>query len=227
MQVSYAEPLALLLVVLCLVALHHGHHRALIVCIVLLALTRALAAPMALTVMVTIGLRAWRDADSRRNPRMWGVACVAAVSPAIWPVSSWVMTGRPRAYFEAIGHWYTPGADGWLSPHHPWALPLLAGLLILFAILLQPRWAAWGDALRVWAVAYLAYVFTVTVPAMHLLRYLLLTLVPAIPAAALVRSTRSWSIAACLLAMAGIAAQYWWITHVFVIWAGPARQPFP
>ncbi|WP_448631509.1 hypothetical protein [Cellulomonas soli] len=100
LQVAYTEALALLLIALALLLLVSRRYGWLVVVLLALGFTRAVALPMAAVIAVHAAAR-WRE--SRRageswGPRTWlallGVGAAAGVSGAAWPLLCGWATGR-------------------------------------------------------------------------------------------------------------------------------------
>lgn len=235
LQAAYSESLALLLLVGCLICLHDGRYGRLAALVPVLALTRGLALPLAMVVLVVVArrVRAGTGPSLRAALPALVVACAA---PFLWPATAGVLGRRWDAYLLATRDWYRAGSDGWLSPAGGHGLRALAAglsLLLVAVLLAQPRWRDWGVTLRTWTVVYATYILASTLPAVHVLRYLL-ALVPLVPSG-LGREweadgTRGRAVRATtlvLVCVVGAVVQYEWVRHVFTISGDPAAQPYP
>ena len=188
LQVAYTEALALLLIAATLVLLVRRRYLATGVTLLLLGLTRAVALPMLVVVLVHVVVR-WREArgtgglPGREKVRLAGLTLVAAASGVLWPAICGLVTGDPRAYLRTQEAWrglreVTPfGSWGyvarfWFGDAAPWVL--LGGFTLVVVVLVVP--AAWrlGAELHAWPAAYLLYLAAAVEPGSSLARFLLL-----------------------------------------------------
>ena len=189
LQVAYTESLALLLVAATLLLLVQRRYLATALVLLALGLTRAVALPMLVVVLVHVAVR-WRAARRGTEPlprrdrwALAGLTATAAASGVLWPgICGWV-TGDPQAYLRTQEAWrglreVTPfGSWGyvgqfWFGDAGPWVL--LAGFALVVAVLVVP--AAWrlGPELHAWPAAYLLYLAAAVEPGSSLARFLLL-----------------------------------------------------
>jgi hypothetical protein len=186
LQAAYTESLALLLVAATLHLLLRQRYGWAMLTIVLLALTRNVAAVFA----PVVALHWWgRWRVSRRFPhaeiphlRLGILVFGSMAATAAWPITAGLITGEPDAYFATMKAW--PGYTG--SPLDPpwldaalragprgWAIA--AGLALVFFLVVAGRsQRAWGPELWGWTVSYSLYVFLATGFTSSVIRYMLL-----------------------------------------------------
>ncbi|MGL5858002.1 MAG: hypothetical protein ACRC35_06285 [Angustibacter sp.] len=239
LQIAYTEAVAALLLGGVLLLLLQRHYLAAVPCVLLLGLTRAVAAPL-LLVIAWHGIARWRSrADDRFDWRQrvgLGLLSAATVaSAALWPVIAGVVTGIPDAFLQTQARWGQRPTDGpfllWIQ--WAWRGAGIAGVAALLGVvatgihLVLGRHGRWLPAeLRVWTIGYPLYLLAVTYPITSTWRFLLLNL----PLAAVVGSlmvhgswvrrftlpTRVWLLAAgCLIGLA------WWTSTLLtrIPWA--------
>ncbi|MCB4208152.1 hypothetical protein [Arthrobacter sp. UM1] len=193
-QVPYAEPLHLGLVALTLLCLGQRRFAAAIPLIVLSALARPTAAPLALTVLVLCGY--WMTGERKRGlapgdvVALLGCAVAALIAGVAWPVIAWIRTGEPSAYTDTETVWRGGSLDlfsPWLDRAEamfgpgPLAWAALGLVVLLFAALLVSRpLRAAGVTLWSWCFAYVLYLAAVFDPQTSTFRLLL----PLFPVAA-------------------------------------------
>jgi hypothetical protein len=233
LQTAYSESLGLLLVVTCVADLHAGRYARLAALLPALGLARGVGVPMSLTVLVVLAHRLRRPTGPRVRDLL-PVLVAAGATPLLWPAAAGLLSGRWDAYLLATRDWYRAGSAGWLSASGGrWLLALGAvlALLVLLLLIALPSRHGWGGAVRTWSIAYTTYILVATLPAVHILRYLLLAMVPLVP---LPRAGEMWpatsrgrAVALTAVCVVGAAAQWLWIARVFTISGDPAIQPYP
>ncbi len=231
LQVGYTESLALLLVAASLLAVVRRRYGWACVAVLALGLTRAVALPMAVVVVVHAWVR-WSQARSEgtRLPRrdvlsLAGLAVAAGVSGIAWPAVCALVTGVPGAYLQTQGAWrgvrdIAPfGSWGyvsrfWFGESAP--LVLIAAFALVAASVLVP--AAWrtGRELHAWSAAYLVYLAAAVEPGSSLARFLLLAFpLGAVTAGVVARpalARRLW-LAAVVLVM--LVLQVVWVWQIW------------
>lgn len=173
LQFDYAESLALLLLAGTLWFLVRGRYLAAIPVMVLAALTRPLAVPMALTcVLVAVLVVVGHRGQGRSVPatKAWSLALLVLAGlaqPWLWPqVAAWV-TGVPDAYLRTEAAWHNNVSRTsvnsfagsflvYLGPV-PGAVILVAVLLLVAAMMLSGRVRALGAVFWVWSGSFLGY----------------------------------------------------------------------
>lgn len=231
LQVAYTEALAALLLAGTLLLLVRRHYLWAVPVVLLLGLTRAVAAPLVLVVAWHAVLR-WR----RRREEPWpassrwalvGLALATAVSAVLWPVIAGWATGVPSAFFETQAAWgQRPGAGPFL-PWLGWAwdhlgvvgVLLLVGVVVFSLRQLAGRHTAWlASEVRVFGVVYPVYLLAVLRPITSMWRFLLLDLpIAAVLASAAARGALGhtvsprWRWRVCAAVLVGLVAMAWWV----------------
>jgi hypothetical protein len=228
LQVAYTESLALLLVAgtLGLVLRHRYGWAALTV--LALGLTRAVALPMVVVVLVhaVTRLRATRRGADRLSRRdltgLVGLLAAAGISGLAWPLICGWATGVPDGYLRTQAAWrgrpdvvpVLPWLDvaRWLwGPAGPWLLVALGALVV--AVLLSPPARRLGAELQAWTAAYLGYLVGVIEPGTSLVRFAVLAFPLGAVAAGAVRgpawARRLW-LGAALVAGAALQVAWTW-----------------
>jgi hypothetical protein len=248
LQIAYTEALATLILIGLLTALIDRRWGAVAVLAVLLGLTRPIAVPVALVVgfVVLRELLAWwrerpgRPAHTLIEPL--AALAVTGLSALLWPTFVGLRTGRSDAYAETMSSWR---AGHEIVPLRPWidntaillfsdspsprlyaalAVGLLAAFLIAAAV---GPWAyRLPLELRLWMLAYPAYLALVLDVSTSLVRYAIplfpLTLV--LIGGGLRRIPRWWPVPAVLLTAAFLWGQWHW-TMGLLVFEPPAGYP--
>jgi hypothetical protein len=187
LQVAYTEALASLLLAGTLLLLVRRRYLAAVPVVLLLGLTRAVAAPL-LLVVVWHGVQRWRhrDVDPLTRPdvvRLGGLAVATGLSAALWPAIVGLATGVPDAFLQTQAVWGQRPAQGLFVPWFSWAwqgagllgVLVLVGVVGLWSALVLGRHGRWlAVELRVWALAYPLYLLAVVRPITSMWRFLLL-----------------------------------------------------
>ncbi|MEZ0164668.1 hypothetical protein AB2L27_07805 [Kineococcus sp. LSe6-4] len=188
-QVPYTEGPAVALLVGFLLCLQRRRYLPAALLALLLGLTRPVAVPLSVVVVVHLGLRAWaghRDGTvlgGREALRGLGLLAASGTAGLLWPFTAWQLTGRPDAYTATMGAWRSGGevvplAPWWgvsqyvLGPVGP--VVLVLALAAYVAWLCSARARALGPELRAWCLAYVGYLLLVLDPFTSLFRYLVL-----------------------------------------------------
>jgi hypothetical protein len=241
LQVAYSEAVAALLLAAFLLLLVRRRYLWAVPVVLVLGLTRAIAAPLAVVVVWHTVAR-WRARDREPWPvrERWSVAgllAATACSALLWPVLVGLATDVPSAFFETQAAWGQKPTDGPFVPWVTWAWDQMGvvGVLLLVGVVaggvqqLAGRHTAWlAGELRVLAVVYPVYLLAVVRPITSMWRFLLLDLpIAAALASAAVRGSLGrtlsphwrWRVAAA--ALVGLAAMGWWVTVMLtrVPWA--------
>ncbi|MGN6501700.1 MAG: hypothetical protein ACTHKX_02205 [Pseudolysinimonas sp.] len=235
LQVSYAESMALFLLVAALILLLQRRYLLMILPAVAMTFTRPGGLAFAL---LLLGHLIHRVVARRRDPlslRQAGAIVVAglavAVAGVLWPVIAALVTAVPDAYTATELVWrrayigeqelipFTPwflGAEWWLTWWHvPFAWPVaivgvlaLIGSFVLFLFLPQTR--RLGADLRMWLASYALYLLAVFFPQSSTFR-LLVPLAPGLGALAIPRNR----VYRAVLVLAGVAGQIGWM---YIAW---------
>ncbi len=244
MQLSYTEGLALMLVCLNLLLLRNRRYAWFAVAALALSLTR----PIAL-VLVPVVAAHWlarrRDPDDasfpseRRRIALLVPWCIGVTGT--WPVIAALTTGDLMAYPKTMAAWKVYGQNipigswfGRMIRDHGVVLGLLICVLVpalIFFAVRRPAAKAWGPEVRTWAWAYPAYLFAVTAPGPSIIRYMLLAfpLMWPVPDKVLdvdVAKLQKYVVLP-VVALLGLALQWYWIAEYLVIHNQPHRGPFP
>jgi hypothetical protein len=229
LQVAYTEALAALLLAGTLLLVVRRHYLWAVPVVLVLGLTRAIAAPL-VAVVLWHGLLRWRargyDPWPVRQVASWvGLLLACGVSALLWPAIVGMVTGVPDAFFQTQEAWGQRPADGPFLPWLTWAwagLGLLGVVLLLVVVaagarLLTSRHTAWlASELRVFGVVYPVYLLAVVRPITSMWRFLLLDLPIAAALASVaarggqqhVRREWHWRVAAA--AVVALGAMTWW-----------------
>lgn len=187
LQVAYTESLAMLLLCGYLLALSRERWLVATGLALLIGLTRPIAVPLGVVTVVAVWLR-WRrrgtDPLKRGEARSVLVALIGCgIAGLLWPAIAWLGTGRLTAYTDTMGAWSAGGQVRWFTPWvttTDWylgsvGLVLLAGILVALPAMSAGRWSrALGPELRIWPLAYAAYIMVAQGPGTSTPRYLLM-----------------------------------------------------
>ena len=245
LQMAYTESFSMLLLVVLLLLLVREQWLGTGLTALLLGLTRPIALPLSIVVLVAVWLR-WRERATRPvAPREGGAILLAVlatgVSGLMWSAVAWAGTGRRDAYPATMTAWRGEAA---ISPIEPWrrtieraldlhtpetVVPALSMVLALglSLALLAPGFAAGIDLrLRVWSAAYAVYLLAVVDGGTSIVRYL----VPLFPLAIVLvgahRETVSprWRWRAGFWVAVGVVGQVGWIWWL-VVFTPPSDFP--
>jgi MFS family permease len=231
LQVGYTEAMAMALLTLFLLALSHERWWWATLLAVLLGLTRPIAVPIAAVTLVALWSR-WRRRVEEPISLPEGASGVAAfagcvVSGLLWPTLAALVTGQADAYTVTMSSWrgsreivpLRPWLD--MSRYYfgeTWGPVWLTVLFVGIAVLVLGPWAArLGTQLRMWSLAYPAYLLVVLDPFTSVFRYVipLFSLAPVLLGAAgypLWRSWRRWvPVRFGVLLVAFVIGQWYWL----------------
>ena len=237
LQVAYSEAVAALLVAGFLLLLVRRRYLMAVPVVLLLGLTRAIAAPL-VVVVVWHAVARWRArgrtgpaADAFPPRERWTLGALGtatAASALLWPLIVGLATGVPSAFFQTQAAWGQKPSDGPFLPWVSWAWGHMGivGVLLLLGIVaagvqqLAGRHTAWlAGEVRVFGVVYPLYLLAVVRPITSMWRFLLLDLpIAAVLASAAARGSLGrtlsprwrWRVAGA--AVVGLAAMAWWVT---------------
>ena len=238
LQLAYTESIAMLVLCGLLWAVMRRAWLLAAPLVLLLGLTRPIAAPAAAVIAVALWVR-WRGRRERPvtlGEAVSGVVALAAAGLAatLWPLIAWAATGSRTAYTDTMAAWR---AGGHIVPLKPWLWmsqwvfrdspngatygPVaLAALVTAIVVLTLGPWATrLGPELRTWCLAYPAYLALVLDPFTSIFRYAL----PLFPLLAVIlgggwvdRAARwLWTRTAVLVAL-GLVGQVAWIWKLLV-----------
>ena len=238
LQLAYTEAIAMLVLCGLLWAVVRRSWWLVAGLVLLLGVTRPIAAPLAAVVVVALWMR-WRRRHDDPIPRgecVAGALALAAsgVAALLWPAIAWAATGSRTAYTDTMAAWRV-GAE--ITPLKPWVhmsewvfrdfdnaatlgpLALAALVLAILALTLGPWSAALGPELRTWCLAYPAYLAVVLDPFTSIFRYAL----PLFPLLAVVlgggwagRTPRWLWVRAGVLVAVGLVGQVLWVWKLLV-----------
>jgi hypothetical protein len=236
LQVAYTEALAALLLAGSLLLLVRRQYLAAVPLVLLLGLTRAVAAPL-LLVVGWHAVQRWRSRahDPLRRRDVVGLGSLVGatgLSSLLWPGIVGLATGIPDAFLQTQAVWGQRPTQGLFVPWFTWAwrglglvgVLLLVGVVALWVAAVLGRHGRWMSVeLRVWAIAYPLYLLAVVRPITSMWRFLLLDFpIAAVLASILARGRPvggkvarlpwrelRWRLgAACVVAFVGMT---WWV----------------
>ena len=228
LQTAYTESLALLLVATSLLLIVRRSYLVACLPVLALGLTRSVAAPLAVVVVVHAWTRLRAEGHLPRGQlvRQGTLLAVTLLSAALWPL--WVAraTGTPDAFVRTQEAWRDGGGfglfAGWgrLSAHGTAGLAVgLIGAAAVTWLLTRPAARRLGAVLLTWLVAYLVYLAAVTDLISSIFRFTLL----AFPLAPLVlglvtggRARRAVWCGALLVVLLAAQAAWVWTVWRFV-----------
>jgi hypothetical protein len=188
-QVPYTEGPALALLVVFLACLQRGRYLPAALVALLLGLTRPVAVPLSVVVVVHLVVRARRGRRAgavlggREALRCLGLLVASGTAGLLWPLLAWRITHRADAYTATMGAWRVGGEVEFLKPW--WGISqyvlgtYLGPVLLVVAVvgyaawMLSRRTVALGPELRAWCLAYVGYLLLVLDPFTSLFRYLI------------------------------------------------------
>jgi hypothetical protein len=244
LQVAYTEAAAMALLVLFLLALQRERWLWGMVVALLLGLTRPIAVPIAAVAVVALWSR-WRRRTTEpltTTEAASGLALLVGcgVSGLLWPVVAALVTGRNDAYTVTMSSWrgsrqivpFRPWLD--MSRYYfgpTWGPVWLTVLLVVIAVMVLGPWAArLGPQLRMWSLAYPAYLLVVLDPFTSIFRYL----IPLFPLAAVLigaagrplwKRWERWAwVRFGVLLLAFVVGQWFWID---ILWRFVPPTDYP
>lgn len=235
LQIAYSETLALLLLALAMLWLVERRYLLSAVAVLLLSLTRPVAAPFAVMVLAHLVVR-WRRRRADPLPmheagEVVGLGLFSAGSSLIWPVTVQLVTGVPSAYTRTQGTWRTGGK---VQPPYEQTLDitrllwgengpawLALGAACFVGFVLSPLARRLGPELRTWVLAYPAYLLAVLEPWTSTYRYAIF-LFPLLVLPGAVR--RVGPVLVVVLTLAGLAYQARWVDEL-LLFNPPADYP--
>lgn len=244
LQIAYTEALATLILVALLTALVDRRWALVALFALVLGLTRPIAAPVAAVVGVVVlhEMRSWW-VSRRRGERLpvqslaapLGALVATGVAGLLWPTWVSLRTGRSDAYAETMSAWRSgheivplrPWIDntaailfsGSANPRLSAAVAVAVLALLLVAAALGPWAARLPWELRLWMLAYPAYLAVVLDVGTSLVRYA----VPLFPLALVLvgggmrRIPRWWPVLAAVLVGLSLWGQHAWTLELLVL----------
>ncbi len=239
LQVAYSESLAMLVLVAVLTALIDRRWWLVAILALVLGVTRPIAVPLAMVVGIAFLREAWtwwqrEPRDLVRLGPPLAATAVTGLSGLIWPTVAGLATGVPTAYTETMAAWR---AGHEIVPLRPWIdntawllfrdtanprLYAVLAVLALVAFLIVAAAGPWARRLpmelRVWIVAYPAYLLVVLDVGTSLIRYA----VPLFPLALILIGgglrtiPRWWPWAAGALGVLFVYLQYVWTIGLYL-----------
>lgn len=226
---AYAEGLALLLLVSTLYAVVVRRYALALPLILLLSLTRGVAAPLA-GALVLYALVLWRKDWGRKRDRVWlaVLGVWAGVASFAWFIVAGVVTGVPDAYRETQRAW-NPELDvipvvrflerNEAVPGGRWtavAVAILWAVFLVWLLTLQQD----EPLLAIWAAVYTLFLLGVTDWNWSNVRYFLLALPafwPLVHASREQRRTMPFIAMVTLCTVGGLALQWWYVRYCVVV----------
>ena len=245
LQMAYTESFSMLLLLTYLLLLVRRRWWGAALTALVLGLTRPIALPLSVVVLVAAWLR-WRRRDVEPLSRREGAGLAAAVvatglSGVLWTAVAWWGTGRRDAYPATMAAWRGDDRLAFLEPwtrtiswawhyHQPqFVVPALTIVLALAVALAAcvPRVAPGLDVrLKVWMAAYAVYLLAVVDGTTSIVRYL----VPLFPLAVVLagahreRLSPWWRVRTAFFVVLGIVGQVAWIWWL-VVFVPPSDFP--
>lgn len=231
LQMAYTESFSMLLLVTFLLLLLRDRWWAAGVCALVLGLTRPIALPLVIVLVVSLWMR-WRVRGERPIPTPERVAMVWALgatglSGILWTAIAAIGAGRRDAYpatmtawrgedkINVLEPWKQTISNAWQFHDNIFVAPAIAMVvaLSLSLLMLVPRIGGGLDLrLRVWSAAYALYLLAVVDGHTSIFRYL----IPLFPLAVLLvgvhrTEPRWWQLRTAFWVAAGFVGQVGWI----------------
>lgn len=236
LQMAYTEAFSVLLLVTFLLLLVRERWWLAGVTALVLGLTRPIALPLVVVVVVALWMR-WRvrterPLERREQVAMVGVLGATGLSGILWTVIAAVGAGRRDAYPATMTAWRGDDTIAFLEPwqrtiqaawethDEVYVLPALGVVVpvVLSLLMLVPRIGGGLDLrLRVWAAAYSVYLLAVVDGHTSIFRYL----IPLFPLAVLLvgahrEHPRWWQARTAFWVAVGVLGQVGWIGWLVV-----------
>lgn len=223
-QITYTEGPALLFVALTLLNLQRERYGWAALTLLGLGLTRHVVAPFVL--VLAIHALSKRRQVGHWNPAALRLVVVGAGITVLWPATAAVVTGRLTAFTDTQKAWRlhptTTGPFGLFSVG--WEVAGFGGVLVAGMLAGAVLWFAlrrdgprWSPEVRTWTATYPLYLFAVAPVAVSMFRLMLLAF-PLMWVFGESRPTpRSHRVTVAVLAVAGLALQWFWIRYILVI----------
>lgn len=247
LQIAYTEALATLVLVAVLTALIDRRWGAVAILAVILALTRPVVLPLALVMGIVLlkEMVTWWRSPQRRPADLAAPLAVTALTGAsglLWATLAGLATGVPDAYTQTMSSWraaheivpFRPWIDNtafllFADTAHPRTYAALAVATLVF-LLVAAAAGPWSSRLplelRLWIVAYPAYLFAVLDVGTSLIRYALLLFPLAIilVGGGLRRIPRWWPLLATVVIVGFVLLQHSW-TMGLLLFEPPSGYP--
>ena len=237
LQFPYAESLGLLVLVAVLLLVIERRFLLAVPLVLLLGVTRPMAAPLALSLgLLGVGwfLRRDREPVERRDWWRLGALTVAALAAtAMWPVIVGVVTGDATAYVRTEAAWH---GNERVLPGELWAnigirmfgkpLGVLAPVLFVLglALLMATRTVRrLGAVMYLWTASYLLYTLGVIAPNGAFFR-LMMPAFPLFLAASMASRSKAYRVALLVLCLVGQIVWVTWLWH-WSGWDNPTGAP--
>ena len=222
LQTAYTESLALLLVATSLLLVVRRSYLVACLPVLALGLTRSVAAPLAVVVVVHAWTRLRAEGHLPRDQlvRLGALLAVTLLSAGLWPLWVGWATGTPDAFVRTQEAWRDGAGFGLfaggarLSAHGTAGLAVgLLGAAAALWLLTRPAARRLGPVLLTWLVAYLVYLAAVTDLISSIFRFTLLAFPLAPLVLGLVTGSRArravWCGAVLVVLLAAQAAWVW------------------
>ncbi|MDJ1370565.1 hypothetical protein [Gulosibacter molinativorax] len=232
-QVGYAEALHFWLIALLLNLMVDRNWLAMLPLIVIASFTRPTGLAFAFTLLLYILYRYWNRFaarlerfDREEQQQVWSVAVFSGVMGLAWLIIAGLITGQWDAYLETEFAWrraytageHTPPFTGWFWAGGFWlgqpegAITVIAVIVLFVCWFAAPVMRRFGIEIRLWGIAYTAYIFAVFYPQSSFFR-ILFPLFPATAPLALPQSP----VYRVGISLAAVAAQVAWLHWMWFV----------
>ncbi|KRF45524.1 hypothetical protein ASH01_06775 [Terrabacter sp. Soil811] len=226
-QIAYTEGLALALILAVLLSVSREKWLPAALLLPLLSLTRGVVGAMAALFAVLIAVTWLKDRRFTTNlVPLFVLTFWSALLTFVWPVTAAIVTGRPNAYVETQRSWFSEvttipvirfiarNAPSMGSELTAWVVALTWTVLLIWVVTLrQPNLL-----LRTWSAIYVVYLLAVTDWNWSNVRYFILALPVLWPLTRPDSGTaRQRVTVGAILAIIGIASQWWYIRYCITI----------
>ena len=238
LQLSYAESMYLLLLVIALYLVVTRRYGWLFVVVPIMAFTRpsglAFALFLLLHTIVRFVTRARDPYPVRQRVLTMVLAVYSGILGLAWPALAWIATGDLMAYTDTELAWRAPyigygelvpftawfqGGNWWVGA--PLGAILVALLIVVFVLIMLSPWVKrLGVDLRLWVASYGAYLLAVFFPQSSTFR-LLMPMFPLLGAAAVPRST----VYRVVLVVVSVALQIGWLLICWAVYGADWTPP--
>lgn len=240
-QVGYAEALHFWMIAVLLNLMVKRDWYAMVPLIVIASFTRPTGLALAFTLLLYILYRYWNRFvarlerfDRSEQRQLWSVAVFSGVMGLAWLAIAGIVTGQWDAYLETEFAWrrgytageHTPPFTAWFWAGDYWfgspqGTIIVLAVIVLFACwFVAPVMRRFGIEIRLWAIAYTAYIFAVFYPQSSFFRILF----PLFPAAAPLALPQS-PVYRVIVSATAFLAQVAWLHWMWFVIGGDWSPP--